>query len=323
MSSIIHSNATILGTGSCLPKTSQDNLYFENFLDTSHAWIKSRTGIEKRHIAQESETVLLMSEQASNIAINNSNLHASDIDVIIVATCTPDKTLPSTGILLQAKLVCRSIPAFDIQAACSGFLYALTLASNFLISGQYKNILVVGVDKMTSILDWKDRNTCILFGDGAGAVVLSKNKATSASGVLSSLLYSDGSLADALDTTGGVSSTRTAGVMRMNGRIVFENAVLKMYSALTLALEECNLKKEDVKLFIPHQANIRIIQAVAKKMDLCMDKFAVTIHEHANTSAASIPLALDAYRSQLTTGDVIALVAIGAGLCWGATIIKI
>lgn len=311
----------ITSVGSYLPEKVLTNSDLAKFVDTSDEWVKSRTGIKKRHIVENQLTSDLGYLAAKN-AIDKINFNVLDIDAIIVATTTPDRTFPSTATIIQEKLGANNAFAFDIQAVCTGFVYALDIANNFIKSGQYENILVIGTETLSKILDWKDRNSCVLFGDGAGAFILSKSN--DESGVLSSCLYSDGSLREILQTNGGVSLNQSAGKITMSGKEVFKHAVEKMSDSIIKSLEIANLTLEDVDYVVSHQANIRILKSVAKKLKLKDNQSIIAVDKHANTSAASIPLALDDYlqNNELKKGDIIVMNALGAGLTWGSVVIR-
>ena len=313
----------IIATGAYLPSKIVTNHDLEKIVETNDEWIVERTGIKKRHIAADNELTSDMAYEAAKSAIESSDISYNDIDLIIVATTTPDNTFPATATKVQAKLGIKQGAAFDLQAVCSGFIYALATADNFIKSGQYKNILVIGADKMSSILDWNDRKTCILFGDGAGAVLLQADS-SSGRGILSSHLYSDGRYFDILNTDGGAALNKQAGVVKMEGQEVFKHATQKMSSAVNNALEYNNLSLEDIDWLIPHQANIRILKSVAKKLKISSDNVISTVQDHANTSAASIPLALNEAISSgnISSGNIIAMTAIGGGLSWGSCLIK-
>jgi len=317
-------NARIAGTGSYLPEKAVTNEELEQQLDTSDEWISGRTGIKKRHIAASNETASSMAEIAARAAIEAAGLTSHDLDLILVATCTPDKIFPSVACLLQARLAARFIPAFDIQAACSGFVYGLDIARQYIKAGAAKHVLIVGVELMSRILDWSDRRTCILFGDGAGAVVVS---ASDEEGILSVHLGADGSnpellnLPIALPHQAGVGVSMT---VNMSGHDVFKfavNTLGRMIKKEMDYMEEHGLKLD---WLVPHQANLRIIDAAAKKLGLSMDQVIVTIGEHANTSSASIPLALDtAIRDgRIHRGQVLLLEAFGAGFTWGSALVR-
>ena len=316
-------NSKIIACSSYLPKKTLTNHDLEKIVDTSDEWITSRSGIKKRHIADDNELTSDMALIAAKNAIKQSGLKTSDIQMIIVATTTPDLTFPSTATIVQSKLGIKTGFAFDIQAVCSGFIYALSAANNFIKCGQVKNALVIGTETLSRITDWSDRNTCVLFGDGAGAVVLTATD-NQDEGILNSSLYSDGSYTDLLKTTGGTSLSKTSGYMTMQGREVFKHATEKMSACVIDSLKKVNLKVEDIDVLIPHQANARILSAVAKKLKLPEEKVIVTVDEHANTSAASIPLALDyaLKNNKIKKGDIVVLEALGGGLTWGSIVIK-
>jgi 3-oxoacyl-[acyl-carrier-protein] synthase-3 len=315
--------AVIKGVGGFLPKREVTNQDLSKFVATSHDWIVERTGILKRHIADENTHVSDMAYEASLIAIKNAKIKADDIDLIIIATTSPDNTFPSSASKLQNLLgVKRPIPAFDVQAVCTGFIYILSIAESFIKSGKYKTILLVGADKLSALLDWTDRTTCILFGDGAGAVILQAEENTN-SGVIATNIFSDGKYRDLLLVDGGVGQEKKVGVLKMQGKEVFKHAVEKMSNATLELLKENNLKVADIDYLVPHQANIRIMQAVAERLGIPASKIISTVANHANTSAASIPLALSESFSQFKKGDLIAMQAIGGGLTWGAALIKV
>ncbi len=313
----------IISTGSYLPKKFLTNYDLEKTVDTTDSWIFERTGIKKRHLAEENELTSDIAFEAAKRALENSGLKAEDIDMIILATTTPDLTFPATATKVQAKLNANSAFAFDIQAVCSGFVFAMATADNFIKSGQVKNALVIGADILSRIVDWKDRNTCVLFGDGAGAVVLQATTEES-SGIISSDLHSDGSLNDILKTSGGPSSNQKSGFIEMAGKEVFKHAVDKMSKSVIAALKKANLKVSDIDLLVPHQANARILSAVANRLELSEEKIILTVESHANTSAASIPLALDyaVKNNRVKKGDLVVLEALGGGLTWGSVVLK-
>ncbi len=312
----------IIGTGSYLPEKFLTNSDLEKTVDTTDQWIVERTGIKKRHIAAENEMTSDIAFKAAQKALDNSGLKGEEIDMIILATTTPDLTFPATATTVQARIGAKSAFAFDIQAVCCGFVYAITTANNFIKSGQVKNALVIGADTLSRIVDWKDRNTCVLFGDGAGAVVLQSSNDDS--GIISSNLHSDGSLNNILKTSGGPASNQISGFIEMSGKEVFKHAVDKMSKSVLEALADANLTIKDIDLLIPHQANARILSAVADRLELPEEKVVITVQDHANTSAASIPLALDYANSQgkLKKGDIIVLEALGGGLTWGSVVLK-
>ncbi len=318
-------SSIISGVGSFLPTNIVSNEELSKTIDTSDEWIISRTGIKQRYVLEEDKQTSYMAFNAAQAAIKNAGILANELDLIIVATTTPDLTFPSTAALVQAQLGIVDCAAFDIQAVCSGFVYALTIADNFIKTNMYKNILVIGADTMSRILDWSDRKTCILFGDGAGAVIVSASNRDENPGIIKSKIYSDGSLADILKTNGGTALNKKAGVVKMEGKEVFKHAVDKMSEAMQEVLELSGYTVDDVDYIIPHQANIRIIDAVAKRMKIDEQKVIATVSEHANTSAASIPLALSASfdNKKLKKGQLILIAAIGGGITWGASLIRL
>ena len=318
--------AVVIGCGHYLPSRVVENAEFEKTLDTDDAWIKSRSGIERRHFAAEGENTSSMATAAAQAALKNAGLKADDIDAIILATSTPDLTFPSAATMVQAQLGMTSGFAFDVQAVCAGFIYALSNANALIVSGQARRVLVIGAETFSRILDWTDRSTCVLFGDGAGAVLLEAQESAGTSadrGILATDLNSDGRYRDLLYVDGGV-STGTTGHLRMQGNQVFRHAVEKLSSTATTAMEKAGVTAEDVDWIVPHQANIRIIQGTAKKLNLPMEKVVVTVQDHGNTSAASIPLAMSVGRArgQIKDGDLIVTEAIGGGLAWGAVVLR-
>ena len=313
----------IVGTGSYLPKQVVTNADFAaRGLDTNDAWIRERTGIAQRHIAGKGETSSDLALVACRNALQAADLQASDIDLIVVATSTPDYVFPSTACLLQAKLGTKGGAAFDVQAVCSGFVYGLATADAFIRSGAHKRALVVGSEVFSRILDFEDRTTCVLFGDGAGAVVL---EASDTPGILATDLHADGKHVEILCVPGGVSGGKVHGnpLLRMDGQAVFKLAVGVLESAARATLAKANLTDADIDWLIPHQANIRIMQGTAKKLKLPLDKLVVTVHEHGNTSAASIPLALDAAvrGGKIKKGETLMLEGVGGGFTWGAVLL--
>ena len=315
----------ISGTGSYLPDRIMTNAELEVMVDTSDDWIKSRTGIDQRHIADENQTTCDLAEQAARNAIKSAGINASDIDLIIVATTTPDLVFPSTACLLQERLSIHGCPAFDVQAVCTGFIYALNIADKFIRTGDAKTVLVVGAEVFSRILDWTDRSTCVLFGDGAGAVILQANEET---GLLSSHIHADGSYQHLLKVPVGPSSPKAelenqAALVQMQGNEVFKMAVNTLGRIVDETLSANNMVKEDIDWLVPHQANIRIISATAKKLSMPMERVVVTVAEHGNTSAASVPLALDiAVRDgRIKRGDTLLLEAFGGGFTWGSALI--
>jgi 3-oxoacyl-[acyl-carrier-protein] synthase-3 len=313
----------IVGTGGYLPAKVLANRDLEQMVDTTDEWIYTRTGIRQRHIAADDEKTSDLALAASRGALAAAGVAPADLDLIIVATTTPDMIFPSTACLLQAKLGARNCPAFDVQAVCSGFIYGLATADQFMRSGQYRNALVVGAEIYSRILDWKDRGTCVLFGDGAGAVVLRRD---STPGILSSRLHADGSHANMLSVPGSVCGGKVTGrpLLQMDGGGVFKFAVKVLDDVVEETLAANNLRKSDIDWLIPHQANIRIIQAMARKLGMSMDKVVVTVDRHANTSAASIPLALDeAVRDgRVRSGHHVLMEGVGGGFTWGAVLVK-
>ena len=318
--------AKFAGTGSYLPERVMHNREFEAFVDTSDQWIRERTGIARRHIAAENETTSDMSVTASRHAMEQAGVAARDIDLIIVATTTPDKVFPSTACIVQRKLDIHGIPAFDVHAACSGFIFALDVADRYVRTGGAACALVIGAETYSRIIDWKDRSTCVLFGDGAGAVVLC---ASEEPGIISAHAHSDGEHEDLLHVPAGISSGYSkvraeAAFIQMKGHEVFRKAV----STLGLIAEETlsgnDISTKDIDWLIPHQANLRIIAAAAKKLDLPMERVVVTVDEHANTSSASIPLALDvAVRDgRIKRGELLLFEAFGAGFTWGSALVR-
>ncbi|MFW8636171.1 beta-ketoacyl-ACP synthase III [Cribrihabitans pelagius] len=318
--------AVVVGTGHYLPERVVENAEFEATLDTSDEWIRSRSGIERRHFAAEGETTSDMATKAAEAALADAGLAAGDIDAIVVATSTADLTFPSAATMVQAQLGMTKGFAFDVQAVCAGFVYALTNANALIASGQARRVLVIGAETFSRIMDWSDRSTCVLFGDGAGALLLEAQELSGSNkdrGVLATDLNSDGRYKDLLYVDGGV-STGTSGFLRMQGNQVFRHAVEKLASTANTALERAGLDASDVDWIVPHQANIRIIQGTAKKMGLSMDNVVVTVQDHGNTSAASIPLALSVgkARGQIKEGDLVVTEAIGGGLAWGAVVLR-
>jgi 3-oxoacyl-[acyl-carrier-protein] synthase III len=313
----------ITGTGSYLPAKVLSNRDLEELVDTSDEWIYSRTGIRQRHIAADTENASDLALNASRKAIEAAGITAEQIDLVIVATTTADMVFPSTACLLQAKLGIKNCPAFDLQAVCSGFVYALAMADQLVKSGQYRHALVVGAEVYSRILDWKDRATCVLFGDGAGAVVLSSSASP---GILASRLHADGRYAHILSVPGTVSRGDICGrpLLQMEGNAVFKFAVKVLGEVAEETLAAAGLQKSELDWLIPHQANIRIIQATAKKLHLSMERVIVTVDRHANTSAASVPLALDeAVRDgRIRPGQAVMLEGVGGGFTWGAVLLR-
>jgi 3-oxoacyl-[acyl-carrier-protein] synthase-3 len=313
----------IAGTGGYLPARITTNADLEKLVDTSDAWIVERTGIRQRHHASEGELTSDLALKAAERAIEAADIDSGDIDLIVVATTTPDRVFPSTACILQAKLgIANACPAFDVQAVCSGFVYALATADNFIRAGQAKTALVVGAETLSRITDWTDRSNCILWGDGAGAVVL---EASAEPGIIATHLHADGRYQDLLFVDGGV-SLRTEGgcYMRMSGNAVFKMAVNTLDAIVDETLEANGLAKDDIDWLVPHQANIRIIQATARKLGLGMERVVVTVDRHGNTSAASIPLALDAAvrDGRIRRGELVLMEAFGGGFTWGSVLLR-
>ncbi len=314
----------VSGIGASLPQEVVTNKDLSMRMDTSEEWIEERTGIKERRIASKDETTSSLGTDAAQIAIDNSGLKNSDIDLIILATATPDNTFPASATLIQSSLGIERGYAYDMQAVCSGFVFAVEAADNAIKAGNIKNALVIGSETFSRILDWDDRATCVLFGDGAGAMVLSASSEDTNRGVLSNHLHSDGRFKDLLYVDGGPSTTNNVGYLRMDGKGVFKHAVQNLSSAIIEAIEYNNIAIEDIDWFVPHQANIRILEAVSKKVGLSRDKVIITVDKHANTSAASIPLALyDAVqKDKIKKGDLVLLEAMGGGFSWGSTLIR-
>ncbi len=313
----------ITATGSYLPSKVLTNRELEALVDTTDEWIHSRTGIRQRHVAADGQLTSDLALEASRAALAKAGIAPQALDLIVVATTTPDMVFPSTACILQAKLGARDCPAFDVQAVCSGFIYALATADQFIRSGQYRNVLVVGAEIYSRILDWKDRSTCVLFGDGAGAVVLRRDRAP---GIIATRLHADGSYANMLSVPGSVCGGQVSGrpLLQMDGQAVFKFAVRALDEIVVETLAAANLKKSDIDWLVPHQANIRIIQATAKKLGLSMERVVLTVERHANTSAASIPLALDeaARDGRIRTGQHVLMEGVGGGFTWGAVLAK-
>lgn len=319
----------IIGTGSHLPEKVLTNAELAKRVDTTDEWIVERTGIKERRIAKEGETTAALAFQAAENALDAAGLQGNDLDLIIVATTTPDNTFPSTATKVQAMLGMDGGAAFDIQAVCSGFIYALSVGDNFIRAGQAKNILVIGAEVFSRIIDWEDRTTCVLFGDGAGAVVLQAQEvedgaAGTERGILSTHLHSDGKLRDLLYTDGGPGSTKTVGHVRMLGREVYRHAVTNLAAVVDEALQANGLSQSDIDWLVPHQANKRILDSTAKKLGLSPDRVVITVDKHANTSAASVPLALDqAVRDgRIQDGHLVLMEAMGGGLTWGSALVR-
>ncbi len=314
--------SVIKGTGSALPRTRVSNAELAKRVDTTDEWIVERTGIKFRHIAEDDETTSSLAIEAADKAMKAAGLSGSDIDLIIVATATPDQTFPATATIVQDALDCNGCVAFDVAAVCSGFLYALSVADSMIRVGSAQNALVIGAETFSRILDWEDRGTCVLFGDGAGAIVLAAEQGEK--GVLATRLHADGAHNQLLYVDGGAGTTGTVGKLRMKGREVFRHAVVNLASVLKEVLEEAGESIDNVDWVVPHQANARILDATAKKLNLAPEKVIKTVDIHVNTSAASVPLALDtAVRDgRIKSGDLLVLEAMGGGFTWGASIIR-
>lgn len=314
--------AVIMGTGSALPKNRVSNAELAARVDTSDEWITERTGIKFRHIAGPDETTATLATEASRKALDAAGMTAEDIDLIIVATATPDQTFPASATIVQHALGCNGGVAFDVAAVCSGFLYAFSVAESMIRAGSARNALIIGSETFSRILDWEDRATCVLFGDGAGAVVLSGKVGTR--GALATRLHADGRHNQLLYVDGGPSTTGTVGKLRMKGREVFRHAVTNLASVMTETLAAAGMNAADVDWVVPHQANARIIDATAKKLGLDPNKVILTVDQHANTSAASVPLALDvAVRDgRIKPDDIVVLEAMGGGFTWGASVVR-
>lgn len=319
--------SVVRGTGHYLPERVVENSYFESMLDTTDEWIRSRTGIERRHFAAEGEFTSDLAIAAARQALERAGMVAEDLDAIVVATSTPDLTFPATATIVQAGLGMQRGFAYDIQAVCAGFVFALSNADGLIRSGQADRVLVIGAETFSRIMDWTDRGTCVLFGDGAGAVILEAVEGEGTSGdrgILATDLNSDGNLRELLYVDGGVSRTGTVGFLRMQGNLVFRHAVEKLAATAKRVLDKAGLTPGDIDWLVPHQANLRIIAGTAQKMQLPMDKVVLTVADHGNTSAASIPLALSVADTQgkFKPGDVVVTEAIGGGMSWGSVVLR-
>jgi 3-oxoacyl-[acyl-carrier-protein] synthase-3 len=314
--------SVIAGVGSALPKRRVDNEELAKRVDTSDQWIVERTGIRSRYIAAEGETTASLATDAARAALADAGIEASEVDLIVLATATPDQTFPSSATKVQAALGIDDCVAFDVHAVCTGFLYALSVADAMIRAGSGRTALVIGAETFSRILDWEDRTTCVLFGDGAGALVLRAEDGDR--GILATRLHADGRHNDLLFVDGGPSTTGTVGKLRMKGREVFRHAVVNLADVLREVLSAAELESDDVDWVVPHQANARILEATAKKLKLPSAKVVVTVDRHANTSAASVPLALDAAvkDGRIKRGDIVVLEAMGGGFTWGAAVLR-
>ena len=318
--------AVVRGVGHYLPERIVPNSEFEETLDTSDEWIKARSGIERRHFAAEGETTSDLAVAAANTALKDAGLSADDMDAIIVATSTADLTFPSVATMVQAGLNMQRGFAYDVQAVCAGFIFALSSANAHILSGQAKRIMVIGAETFSRLMDWSDRSTCVLFGDGAGALILEAQEASGSTadrGILSVDLNSDGRHRDILYVDGGV-STHTTGHLRMQGKEVFRHAVEKLALTAQAAMDQAGVTADDIDWVVPHQANLRIINGTAKKMGISTERVVITVQDHGNTSAASIPLALSVAKAngQLKENHLVVTEAIGGGLAWGAVVLR-
>jgi 3-oxoacyl-[acyl-carrier-protein] synthase-3 len=314
--------SVVLGTGSSLPKRRVDNEELAQQVDTSDQWIVERTGIRSRYIAGEGETTASLATEAARRALDAAGIPATEVDLIVLATATPDQTFPSSATKVQAALGINDCVAFDVHAVCTGFLYAVSVADAMLRAGTGRTALVIGAETFSRILDWEDRTTCVLFGDGAGALVLRAEEGER--GILATKLHADGRHNDLLFVDGGPSSTGTVGKLRMKGREVFRHAVVNLAEVMNEVLGDADLTADQVDWVVPHQANARILDATAKKLGLPSEKVVVTVDKHANTSAASVPLALDAAvrDGRIKRGDIVVLEAMGGGFTWGGAVLR-
>jgi len=319
--------SVLIGTGSQLPRRAVSNEELAKTVDTSDEWIVERTGIRNRYIAGDDETTSSLAVGAARKAIDAAGIEASSIDLVILATATPDQTFPATATQVQDALGCNGCVAFDVAAVCSGFLYAVGVADSMIRTGSAKRALVIGAETFSRILDWEDRATCVLFGDGAGAIVLEGRDETGDQprGILATKLHADGAHNELLYVDGGPSTTKTVGHVRMKGPEVFKHAVVNLSSVLGEVLADAGLADEDIDWLVPHQANKRILDATARKLGMPKEKVVVTVDQHANTSAASVPLALDTAigDGRIKPGDLVMLEAMGGGFTWGASLIRI
>ena len=318
--------SVLKGSGSALPRRAVSNAELALTVDTTDEWIRERTGIANRHIAADDETTGTLAIAAARAALEDAGIGAGEIDLIVLATATPDSTFPATAVKVQHALGCSGIPAFDVAAVCSGFLYAMGTADAMIRSGMARCALVIGAETFSRILDWEDRATCVLFGDGAGAFVLrAEEVAEDGPGVLATRLHSQGEHRELLYVDGGPSTTGTVGKLRMKGREVFRHAVVNLAAVLEEVLGDAGYCAADIDWVVPHQANLRILDATARKLGLPIDKVIVTVDRHANTSAASVPLAFDVARrdGRIKSGDLVMLEAMGGGFTWGASLLRI
>ena len=319
--------SVVQGCGSYLPERLVTNDELAKKVDTSDEWIEQRTGIKQRHIAAEGEFTSHLAIKASQRALDHAGVKASDLDLIVLATATPDETFPATATRVQAELGMTRGAAFDVQAVCAGFVYGVSVADSLIKNGVASTALVIGAETFSRILDWNDRGTCVLFGDGAGAIVLKGEQGTGTSadrGILANALHSDGRQHDILYVDGGPSSTRTTGFLRMEGKEVFKHAVVNMAAVVGEVLEKAGLEPKDIDWLVPHQANKRIIDGTGRKLGLPPERVVITVDKHANTSAASIPLALDTAvkDGRIKRGDLLLMEGIGGGLAWGASLVR-
>ncbi|MBT3989442.1 MAG: ketoacyl-ACP synthase III [Rhodospirillaceae bacterium] len=317
----------LAGCGSYLPQNTVTNDELAKKVDTTDEWIVARTGISQRHFAADDEYTSDLALKAAERALEHAGIDGADIDLIVVGTTTPDRTFPAVAVRIQKEIGCRTGAAFDVQAVCSGFIFAMSVVDSMIKTGQAKNALVIGAETISRIIDWEDRTTCVLFGDGAGAIVIQAEEVDDqmeGEGVLSTHIHSDGKLEELLYCSGGVSTTQTSGYLTMAGKEVFKHAVTNLAAVVGEALEANNLQDSDLDWLVPHQANMRIITSTAKKLKMPMDKVILTVQQHANTSAASIPLALDhgVKTGLIKRGDLILMEAMGGGLTWGAALAR-
>ena len=320
----MNKSVLMVGSGAYLPEKILTNDDLATFVDTDDGWIKQRTGIAQRHIVADGQLTSDLAYRAAINALENANMTADDIDVIVLATTTPDDTFPATAAQVQNRLGAYNAFAFDVQAVCAGFVYALTVAESLLLANKGRRALVIGAESFSKLLDWEDRTTCVLFGDGAGAVILEASDDAQNYGILSSALYTDGRHRDILYVDGGPSKTGSVGHVRMKGQDVFRHAVEKLASSMYAVIEQAGVSETEIDWLIPHQANLRIIDGMQKKLGLPADRVVRTVSEHANTSAASIPLALNQAVSdgRVKSGHLLAFEAIGGGLSWGAALVR-